>query len=75
MNDTIVLADPAVSCDMAINIARRIDALALVLATALESPQGADIAGAVPEVLSIIRCEARRVRERVEDASDALRRA
>lgn len=75
MNDTITLVDPAVSCEMAKNIVGRIDALALVLAAALESPRKVEVAHAVPDVLAIIRIEARRVRERVEDASEALRRA
>ncbi len=74
MNDTITLADPAVCCDMAANIAGRIDALALVLAAALESPHKIEAARAVPEVLAVIRIEARRMRERAEDAADAIRR-
>lgn len=75
MNDTITLADPAVCCDMAINVARRIDALALVLAVALESPRKVEAANAAPDVLTVIRIEARRMRERAEDAAAAIRRA
>lgn len=75
MNETITLADPAVSCDMAINVARRIDALALVLAAALESPRKNEAANAAADVLTVIRIEARRMRERAEDAATAIRRA
>ena len=75
MNETITLADPAVSCDMAINVARRIDALALVLAAALESPRKHEAASAAPDVLTVIRIEARRMRERAEDAAAAIRRS
>lgn len=74
MNEEITLADPAVCCDAAINVARRIDALALVLAAALESPRKAEAAHAAPDVLTVIRIEARRMRERTEDAAAAIRR-
>ena len=74
MNDTTALADPAVSCDMAINVARRVEALAFVLAAALESPRKAEAQGMTPEVLAVIQSEARRVRRRTEDAAEAIRR-
>ncbi|MEW6169286.1 MAG: hypothetical protein AB1651_16565 [Pseudomonadota bacterium] len=73
MNDTITLADPAVSCDMAINVARHVEALALVLAVALDSPRKAEAQGAMQDVLTVIRTEAGRVRRRAEDAADAIR--
>ncbi|PXV65809.1 hypothetical protein C8D93_109189 [Sinimarinibacterium flocculans] len=75
MNEVITLADPAVSCDMAKNIADRIDALALVLSVALESPRRTEAERAAPAVLAVIRIEAGRVRQRAEDAADAIVRA
>lgn len=74
MNDTITLADPAVSCAAAIDIARRVEALALVLAAALESPRKTEVQSAAQDVLAAIQAEARRARRRIEDAADAVQR-
>lgn len=75
MNDTITLADPAVSCAMAVNVARRVEALALVLTAAPESPRRAEALDAAQDVLTAIHTEARRVRVHVEDAVEAIRLA
>jgi hypothetical protein len=71
MNDAITLADPAVSCDAAIDAARRVEAWMLMLA----SPRGIEIQSALPDLLSIIRTEASHMRERAEDAAEAIRHA
>lgn len=75
MNDTITLADPAVSCDAAKNIAARIDALALVFAAALESPRRHEAIHAAAELLTLIRMDAHRVRRHIDDAAEAIGRA
>lgn len=75
MNETITLADPAVSCDMAINVARRVEALALVLAVALESPRKAEAQIVAQDVLTVIQTETQRARRRAQDAAEAVRRS
>lgn len=74
MHDTITLADPAESCAAAASVAGRIEALALILMTALESSR-IDATHTMPAILTLIRSEARGMQQHLADAAEAIRRA
>ena len=75
MNDDITLADPAISCETAALSARRIEALTLVLAAALESPRKDEVHQAMPEFIAVVHAAVSSMRLRTEEAAEAIRRA